>query len=109
MNPEKHAEFIALNASVYASAKSRRIGAEMKLKTIKAHAMRDALENGYTQVSAQEREAYASELYAQTINELVDAIKVEETLKYELEASRLSVDIWRTREASERLGIRSNE
>jgi len=43
MNPEKHAEFIALNASVYASAKSRRIGAEMKLKTIKAHAMRDGL------------------------------------------------------------------
>jgi flagellar biosynthesis regulator FlaF len=109
MNPEKHAEFIARNASIYAQAKSKRIGAELKLKTIKAHAMRDALENGYTQVSAQEREAYASELYAKTIDELVEAVAVEETLKYELEASRLSIDIFRTREASERLAIRSHE
>jgi len=109
MNPEKHAEFIAMNASQYAVAKSKRIGAELKLKTIKAHAMRDALENGYAQVSAQEREAYASKLYILTINELMEAVKVEETLKYELEASRLSIDIWRTREASERLAVRSHE
>jgi len=109
MQPEKHAEFIAHNAGQYALAKSKRIGAELKLKTIKAHAMRDALENGYAQVSAQEREAYASELYILTINELMEAVKVEETLKYELEASRLSIDIWRTREASERLAVRSHE
>jgi hypothetical protein len=109
MNPEKHAEFIAMNASQYAVAKSKRIGAELKLKTIKAHAMRDALENGYAQVSAQEREAYASELYILTINELMEAVKVEETLKYQLQASDLQIQIWRTRQASERMVIRSHE
>jgi hypothetical protein len=109
MNPEKHAEFIAMNAGQYAVAKSKRIGAELKLKTIKAHAMRDALENGYAQVSAQEREAYASELYILTINELMEAVKVEETLKYQLQASDLQIQIWRTRQASERMVIRSHE
>jgi len=34
---------------------------------------------------------------------------VEEELKYKLEAARLFIDIWRTREASERLAIRSHE
>jgi hypothetical protein len=71
--------------------------------------MRDALENGYAQVSAQEREAYASKLYILTINELMEAVKVEETLKYQLQASDLQIQIWRTRQASERMVIRSHE
>jgi len=35
MTPESYAQFIRENASVYADAKSRRIGAELKLKSAK--------------------------------------------------------------------------
>ena len=47
-------------------------------------------------------------MYAQDFDEML-AVKEEETLKFQIESSRLHIDIWRTREASERLGIRSHE
>jgi len=37
------------------------------------------------------------------------AIEQEESLRWQLEAARLEIDIWRTRQASERLLIRSHE
>jgi len=47
--------------------------------------------------------------YSLLIDELMLAVKEEETLKYQLQASDLQIQIWRTREASERLAIRSHE
>ena len=109
MSPEKHAEFIGNFASNYAQAKSSRIGIELKLKTTKAHLMQQAFASGVTQVAAQERDALANPDYALLIDELILAVKDEETLKFQLESSRLHIDVWRTREASERLAIRSHE
>jgi hypothetical protein len=109
MSPEKHAEFIGNFASEYAKAKSNRIGFELKLKTAKAILMKQAYVDGVTQVAAQERDALANPDYIALIDELMLAVKDEETLKYQLESSRLSIDVWRTREASERLAIRSHE
>jgi len=109
MTPESYAQFIRENACVYADAKSRRIGAELKLKSAKAVLMKCALQDGVSQIAAQEREALADGEYSALYDELCKAIKVEEELKYKLEAARLFIDIWRTREASERLAIRSHE
>ena len=109
MSPEKHAEFIGNFASEYAKAKSSRIGIELKLKTAKAILMKQAYLDGVTQVAAQERDALANPNYSELIDELMLAVKEEETLKYQLESSRLFIDVWRTREASERLAIRSHE
>jgi len=109
MSPEKHAEFIGNFASNYAQAKSSRIGIELKLKTTKAILMQQAFANGVTQVAAQERDALANPDYSLLIDELILAVKDEETLKFQLESSRLHIDVWRTREASERLAIRSHE
>ena len=109
MSPEKHAEFIGNFASEYAKAKSNRIGLELKLKTAKAILMKQAYLDGVTQVAAQERDALTDPTYAELIDELMVAVKDEETLKYQLESSRLSIDVWRTREASERLAIRTHE
>ena len=109
MSPEKHAEFIGNFASNYAQAKSSRIGIELKLKTTKAILMQQAFANGVTQVAAQERDALANPDYSLLIDELILAVKDEETLKFQLESSRLSIDVWRTREASERLAIRTHE
>ena len=109
MSPEKHAEFIGNFASNYAQAKSNRIGLELKLKTAKAILMKQAYLDGITQVAAQERDALADPEYMGLIDDLMLAVKEEETLKYQLESSRLMIDVWRTREASERLAIRSHE
>jgi hypothetical protein len=109
MSPEKHAEFIGNFASNYAQAKSSRIGIELKLKTTKAILMQQAFANGVTQVAAQERDALANPDYSLLIDELILAVKDEETLKFQLESSRLHIDVWRTREASERLAIRTHE
>ena len=109
MSPEKHAEFIGNFASKYAQAKSSRIGVELKLKTAKAILMKQAYLDGVTQVAAQERDALANPNYSELIDELMLAVKEEETLKYQLQSSDLHIQIWRTREASERLAIRSHE
>jgi len=109
MSPEKHAEFIGNYAINYAHAKSSRIGIELKLKTTKAILMQQAFSNGVTQVAAQERDALANPDYSLLIDELMLAVKEEETLKYQLQASDLQIQIWRTREASERLAIRTHE
>ena len=109
MSPEKHAEFIGNFASEYAKAKSNRIGFELKLKTAKAILMKQAFANKVTQVAAQERNALANPDYIALIDELMLAVKEEETLKYQLQSSDLQIQIWRTREASERLAIRSHE
>ena len=108
MTPERHAQYIYDNATQYGWAKSNRIGVELKLKTAKAMIMKQVAEE-FNQISAQEREALIHPEYTKHINDLMQAVAIEEELKYKLEASRLSIDIWRTREASERLGIRSHE
>jgi len=71
--------------------------------------MQQAFANGVTQVAAQERDALANPDYSLLIDELILAVKDEETLKFQLESSRLHIDVWRTREASERLAIRTHE
>jgi hypothetical protein len=109
MSPEKHAEFIGNYAINYAHAKSSRIGTELKLKTTKAILMQQAFANGVTQVAAQERDALANPTYIKLIDDLILAVNEEETLKFQIESSRLHIDVWRTREASERLAIRSHE
>lgn len=109
MSPEKHAEFIGNFATHYAQAKSSRIGIELKLKTAKAILMKQAFFDGVSQVAAQERDALANPDYIKLIDELMLAVKEEETLKYQLQASDLQIQIWRTREASERLAIRTHE
>ena len=71
--------------------------------------MKDALTKGIEAANAQEREALADPEYRKLIAELQDAIEIEEMLKWELESHRLDIEIWRTRQASERLQIRSHE
>ncbi len=53
---------------------------------------------------AQEREAYAHIEYADLLRGLMVAIEKEETLKWMLSAAQMKADIWRSEQASERLG-----
>jgi len=71
--------------------------------------MKDALRKGIEAANAQEREAYANPEYRELLEGLAAAIEDEETLKWKIEAARLDIEIWRTRQATERMVIRSHE
>ena len=64
--------------------------------------MKEALAKGIDSAVAQEREAYAHIEYADLLRGLMVAIEKEETLKWEIEAARLDIEIWRSREATNR-------
>ena len=107
--PYKAIEFILEQAPKYAEAKAQRIYLEEFRKTKKALLMKDALARGIDSGIAQEREAYAHYEYQELLLGLQVAIEKEETLKWKLTAAQMKADIWRSEQASERLGVKTTE
>jgi hypothetical protein len=107
--PYKAIEFILENAPKYAVAKAQRIYLEEFRKTKKALLMKDAMARGIESGVAQEREAYAHLEYADLLKGLMVAIEQEETLLWKLRAAQMKSDIWRSEQASERLGVKTTE
>jgi hypothetical protein len=107
--PYKAIEYIIENSCKYAEAKAQRIYLEEFRKTKKALLMKDALARGIDSAVAQEREAYAHIEYADLLRGLMVAIEKEETLKWLLTAAQMKADIWRSEQASERLGVKTTE
>jgi hypothetical protein len=107
--PYKAIEFILEQAPKFAEAKAQRIYLEEFRKTKKALLMKDALARGIDSGIAQEREAYAHYEYQELLLGLQAAIEKEETLKWKLTAAQMKSDIWRSEQASERLGIKTTE
>jgi len=104
MNDAPHAavDFILKNAPKYAKAKSSRVYIEEFRKSKKALLMQQALLKGVNTTAAQERDAYADLEYQQLLQGLAAAIEEEETLKWQLTAAQLRVDIWRSENANNR-------
>ena len=109
MRPEDAAQAIRDKAPAYGEAKAQRVYLEEFRKSKKALLMKNALEMGYEAANAQEREAYADPAYLQLLKGLAAAIEKEETLRWEIEAARLDVEIWRTREATNRMQDRAHQ
>lgn len=109
IDPEKCTEKIREKAAAYGKAKAERVYAEKFESSKKALLMKDALTMGVESVAAQEREAKADPEYLELIMGLAAAVETEETLKWELEAERLDVEIWRTQQANERMIVKSHE
>jgi hypothetical protein len=107
--PYKAIEYIIENSCKFAEAKAQRIYLEEFRKTKKALLMKEALELGFESAVAQEREAYASVDYQLLLKGLQVAIEKEETLKWMLTAAQMKADIWRSEQASERLGVKTTE
>ena len=107
--PYKAIEFILDNAPKYAEAKAQRTYLENFLRTKKALLMKEAMAKGFDSAVAQEREAYAHYEYADLLRGLMVAIEKEETLKWMLVAAQMKADLWRTEQASERLGVKTTE
>ena len=107
--PYKAIEFILEQAPKYAEAKAQRVYLEEFRKTKKALLMKEALARGIDSGVAQEREAYAHYEYQELLLGLQAAIEKEETLKWKLTAAQIKSDIWRSEQASERLGVKTTE
>jgi len=109
MKPEEAAQTIRDKAAAYGEAKAQRVYLDEFRKSKKALLMKNALEMGYEAANAQEREAYADPAYLQLLKGLAAAIEKEETLRWEIEAARLDIEIWRTREATNRMQDRAHQ
>ena len=107
--PQKAIDFILANAKHFAAAKAKRVHLEEFRKSKKALLMRDAMLRGIEAANAQEREAYADPVYNKLLKGLAAAIEKEETLKWEIEAARLDIEIWRTREATNRMQDKAHQ
>ncbi len=78
----------------------RALIAEGNLKRVKAQVMKTFCD---LTVTAQEREAYASEAYAAAMEEEAKAAAALEEIKAARAHARLTIDIWRTLEATHRV------
>jgi len=107
--PYKAIEYIIENAPKFAEAKAQRVFIENFLRTKKSLLMKEAMARGIDSGVAQEREAYAHPEYEELLRGLQEATIREETLKYMLVAAQMKADIWRSEQASERLGVKTTE
>lgn len=96
---EKATQYLVDTAFTYGAARARMAKADAMLRHVKAIAMKVS---GESAVSAQEREAYASDAYAAAIEEVFQATLEAEKLKAAREAACVRVDLWRSFNANMR-------
>lgn len=86
----------------YAKAKSDRTMLELARKSSKAKLMIEAEQLGHKSAVMQERYAYAHPDYEVLLKGLQVAVEQEENLRWQIEAARLAIEIWRTKAANAR-------
>jgi len=106
--PHLAVEFILKNAPKFAKAKSDRVYIESFLKSKKALLMQQASLKGVQTLAAQERDAYSDEEYQALLKGLAAAVEQEETLKWQLTAAQLKIEVWRSENANNRFVDRVN-
>lgn len=98
-DPEAAIEYIFKHGKRYAQAKADRIYLEEYRKSLKAILMKKSMENA---VNAQEREAYSNPDYLELLKGLKDAVQTEEEIRWGLVAAQARIEVWRSREATNR-------
>jgi hypothetical protein len=97
---DKAIQFIWDNAPKYAKARQDLAELESFKSSLKAIEMKKYLD---LPVSAQEREAYASEEYQQLCKALGEATYNCELLKWKLLTAQMRFDAWRSEQANNRI------
>ena len=98
-DPNDAIDYIYTNAPAYAKAKGELAQLEVFKSSLKAIKMAETNEQS---LGAQEREAYRSQDYQNLCKAIGHATEQAEALKWQLEAAKLRVEIWRTEQASNR-------
>lgn len=104
--PDDAVDYILRNAPKFAAAKAERVYLEEFRKSKKALLMAESRAEA---ANAREQYAYAHEDYRALLDGLKAAVEVEEKLKWDLEAARMRVEIWRTQSANNRMQDRSTQ
>jgi hypothetical protein len=99
-DPHDAVDFILKNAPKYAEAKGQRVQIENFLKSKKALLMNEA--SHAKTIAEREAFAYAHPDYIELGKGLAAAVEREETLKWQMTAAELRVEVWRSQEASNR-------
>jgi hypothetical protein len=99
IDPHEAVNFMLKNSAALAEAKAARTYLEQFIKSKKALLMKEHVS---LPVNAQEREALANNEYIELLDGLREAVEKEERIKWQMEAARIRVDIWRSQEASNR-------
>jgi len=118
MNPQPRSaeeliHIMRLRAKDFARAKADRVRLEHYRKSKAAMLMKEVacLKDNegkplFPTTSSQEREALADPSYTELLDGLAAATYDEEVNRWELEAARFALEVWRTRRADERAEMR---
>jgi len=98
-DPHDSINFIYTTAPEYAKAKGQLAQLEAYKSSLKSIMMKKSNENS---VTAQEREAYASQEYQDLCVAIGTATEQAEALKWKITAATMRFDAWRTEQASNR-------
>ena len=105
-DPNKAIDYIIANAQKFAEAKANRVFLDEFRKSKKALLM---AQSGAEAANAREQFAYGHPEYIELLEGIKAAVEIEEKLKWELEAARLRVDVWRSQETSNRMQERATQ
>ena len=100
IDPHKAVDFIIANGKKAAKAKANRIYMDEYRKSLKAILMKRSQE---TSVNAQEREAYSNQEYLDHLKAILEAVELEEELRWQMIAAQARVEVWRSQEATNRV------
>jgi hypothetical protein len=99
INPHEHLQFIADNVEAFAKADQELTASESWKSAIKAVEMDHSSQ---TSMAGKEMEAYGSEAYKDWCNSHAKAKRVYTELKLKIELAKLTIEVWRSQEASNR-------
>lgn len=105
-DPNKAIDYIIANAQKFAEAKANRVFLDEFRKSKKALLMAQSRAEA---ANAREQFAYSHPEYIELLEGIKSAVEIEEKLKWELEAARLRVDVWRSQETSNRMQERATQ
>lgn len=99
IDPESYIQLIQDTAPRLAKAKAERVYLEEYRKSLKAILMKES--TAKTAV-LQEADAYSNEQYLKHLEALKTAVHGEEALRWRMVAAQAAIEVWRSREASNR-------
>ncbi len=99
INPHEHLQFIADNVEAFAKADQELTASESWKSAIKAVEMDHSSQ---TSMAGKEMDAFSSNAYRQWCNDHAKAKKIYTELKLKIELAKLSIEVFRTIEASNR-------
>jgi hypothetical protein len=96
---ERALHWLINNATAAAKARAERVYVDEYRKHLKARLMKAC---GEETAAAQEREAYASQQYADHLKVLRDAVQEDERFRWLTTAAEAKIEVWRSEQANAR-------